>query len=390
MGNPRLQAALDRVDGIAPVVRAGAAESERLGRLAPPVVDALQRADLFRMLLPAESGGGGLTIPDSVEVIERVAALDASTAWTLAILADGPLFTRRLPPETVEALFADPSALLAGSLNPATARAERAEGGYVFNGTATYLSGSAHARWLTVAAVVTEHGRFVVEDGGLQIRAGTMPIDQARCLDTWHVTGMKATGSTHYEFHDVPIAESSTFDPFAPSRTDTDDVLARIPLIAQLGGGLAAVATGTARNAIDRFAELAAGKVPVGGDPARLAERPNAHRAVGEAEGLYRASRATLLDGVETAWRRGLAGLPFAPADVAGYRVSMVAAVRLAARAVDLIHDVSGMDAVKTGGAVDRCWRDVHTLTQHVLLAPNRYDIAGRVFLGLDPGVPVI
>jgi alkylation response protein AidB-like acyl-CoA dehydrogenase len=335
-------------------------------------------------------GGGGLTIPDSVEVIERVAAIDASTAWTLAILADGPLFTRRLPPETVQALSADPSALLAGSLNPTTARAERAEGGYVFNGTATYLSGSAHARWLSVAAVVTEHGRFVVEDGALQIRAGTMPIDQARCLDTWHVTGMKATGSTHYEFHNVPIAESWAFDPFGPGRTDTDDVFARIPLIAQLGGGLAAVATGTARNAIDRFAELAAGKVPVGGDPARLAERPNAHRAVGEAEGLYRASRATLLDGVETAWRRGLAGLPFAPADVAGYRVSMVAAVRLAARAVDLIHDVSGMDAVKTGAAVDRCWRDVHTLTQHVLLAPNRYDIAGRVFLGLDPGVPVI
>jgi alkylation response protein AidB-like acyl-CoA dehydrogenase len=391
MGTPALQAVLDRVDDIAPVIRAGAAESERLGRLAPAVVDALRRADLFRILLPADMGGGGLTIPESIEVLERVAALDASTGWTLTILADGPLLTRRLSRDAFETVSADPTALVAGSLNPATVRAERAEGGYVFSGTATYLSGSAHARWLSVAAVVTEHGRFVVDDGVLQIRAGTFPIDRARCLDTWHVSGMRATNSSHYDFHDVAIAEPWTFDPFAGSTgPDTDDIFLRIPLIAQLGGGLVANAVGAARNAIDRFADLAAGKVPVGGDPARLAERAPAQRAVGEAEGLYRAARAALVDGVDTVWQRGAARLPFGAVDVAGYRVSMVTATRLAAQAVDVIHDVSGMDAVMTGSTIDRCWRDVHTITQHLLLAPNRYDIAGRVFLGLDPGVPVI
>jgi len=48
------------------------------------------------------------------------------------------------------------------------------------------------------------------------------------------------------------------------------------------------------------------------------------------------------------------------------------------------------MDAVLSGSVLGRCWRDVHTLSQHVLLAPHRYNIAGRVFLGLDPGEPVI
>jgi alkylation response protein AidB-like acyl-CoA dehydrogenase len=392
MGSPLLEALLDRVDEIAPAIRDGAAESERLGRLAPSVVDALHRADLFRMLLPIDLGGSGLTIPESIEVLERVASLDTSTGWTLTILADGPLLTRRLGRDVFETISADPTALVAGSLNPATARAERAEGGYVFSGTATYLSGSAHAHWLSVAAVVTEHGRFVIEDGALQIRGGTIPIEQARCLDTWHVAGMRATSSSHYEFHEVPVAEAWTFDPFVGSEAGhhADDIFARIPLIAQLGGGLVANATGAARNAIDRFADLAAGKVPVGGDPARLAERPNAHRAVGEAEGLFRAAHATLAVGVDPVWRRGAAGLPFQDVDVAGYRVSMVTAVRLAAQAVDLIHDVAGMDAVMTGSIIDRCWRDVHTITQHVLLAPNRYDIAGRVLLGLDAGVPVI
>jgi len=200
---------------------------------------------------------------------------------------------------------------------------------------------------------------------------------------------MRATSSSHYELHDVAVADAWTFDPFATA-PDTDDVFLRVPLIAQLGGGLAAVATGTARNAIDRFVELAARKIPVSGDRSRLAERGHAHRAVGEAEGLYRASRATVIDGAGTAWRRGLDGIPFTAADLASYRVSMVAAVRIAAHAVDLIHDVAGMDAVMSASVIDRCWRDVHTLTQHVLLAPNRYGIAGRIFLGLDPGEPVI
>jgi len=179
MGSPALDALLDRVDQLAPIVRSRAAESERLGRLAPPVVDALGDAGLFRMLLPVDRGGWGLSVPESVEIVERLAAFDASTAWTLAILSYGPLLTRRLAPVAYDTICADPGALVAGSLNPATARAERAEGGYVFNGTATYLSGSAHARWLTVAAVVTEHGRFVVEDGVVQIRAGVVPIDHA-------------------------------------------------------------------------------------------------------------------------------------------------------------------------------------------------------------------
>ena len=65
-------------------------------------------------------------------------------------------------------------------------------------------------------------------------------------------------------------------------------------------------------------------------------------------------------------------------------------AVRLAARSIDLLHDAAGMNAVTADDVLDRCWRDVHTMTQHVMLSPARYEIAGRVMLGLDPGAPMI
>ena len=87
MGKGGTSEVLDRVDALADVVRDGAAESERLGYLTPAVVDALRDARLFHMFVRSEFDGLDLTLPESIAVIERVAAFDASTGWTLAILS---------------------------------------------------------------------------------------------------------------------------------------------------------------------------------------------------------------------------------------------------------------------------------------------------------------
>ena len=71
-------------------------------------------------------------------------------------------------------------------------------------------------------------------------------------------------------------------------------------------------------------------------------------------------------------------------------RLGSVTAVRLSAGAIDLLHDAAGMSAVATDSVLDRCWRDVHTMTQHIILSTARFEVAGRVLLGQDPGAPVI
>jgi alkylation response protein AidB-like acyl-CoA dehydrogenase len=386
-----LATVLERVDKIAPTIVEHAGESEQLGRLAPAVIDAMHDADLFRLLVPVELGGLGLTIPESTAVFERVAQLDASTAWVLVILADGPLFARHIDPHEFAEISSDPYGLVCGTLNPATARAERVDGGYSFSGTATYLSGSQHAKWAMATAIVMDGDAPEVVDGFFHVRSGVFPIELARDLDTWHVTGMRATGSSDYAFENVHVAAERTFAPLQPRQPKTDDdAFAHIPLWAQLGTGLAAVAVGTARNMIDRFVELATVKVPTGGNFTPLAERGHAQLALGEAHGLYQAARAVLFDVVESTWERGLAQEPFDTPVLAEHRTGAVTAVHLAARAIDLLHDVAGMNAIAAGSVLDRCWRDVHTMTQHIILSVPRYEIVGRVLLGLDPQSPVI
>lgn len=124
-----IEMVLDRVDKIADLVREHAAESERLGHLTPPVVQALHDTDLFLILVPTELGGLGLTIPEAIEVIERVAEQDASTGWAFAILGSSPLFARFLPPSTFAALYGAEPGLAAGSLNPMATRAEVVDAG---------------------------------------------------------------------------------------------------------------------------------------------------------------------------------------------------------------------------------------------------------------------
>ena len=133
VGGTGLAEVLDRVEKIADVVRDGATESERLGHLSPPIVDTLHDANLFRMLVPAELGGLGLTIPDSVRVFERVSTFDASTGWTLTILNSGALFARFFPEAVFATVGRDPLGLVASTLNPVTVRAEPVDGGYLAN-----------------------------------------------------------------------------------------------------------------------------------------------------------------------------------------------------------------------------------------------------------------
>ena len=186
------------------------------------------------------------------------------------------------------------------------------------------------------------------------------------------------------------VAEDHTFEPFRSRGASSGaDVFSGIPLWSQLGGALATVAVGAAANMLERFIELAAVKVPLG-NFSRMAERVPAQMAIGEAHGLYQAAHAVLTDTADSIWERGVARAPFDNDVLARHRLGYVTAVRLAAQSIDLLHDAAGMSAVVSDSVLDRCWRDVHTMTQHVVLSPARFEIAGRVLMRLEPGSPVI
>jgi indole-3-acetate monooxygenase len=369
-----------------PLIVEHAAESERLSQLSTKVVDAFHETGLFRALLPVQMGGFDLTIAQQCELVEQVARVDGATGWNLAIGSGGPAIANFLAREAFENIFSDRRALVAGSLGPMGNSARACKGGFRFTGRATYASGSAQATWLAGSGVELVNDAPQIVNGIPKFRTGIFPIKFAKILSTWSVSGLRGTGSNDVVFEDVFVPESYTFEFPNPRSAWQTGPFSRIPLMVQLGNVLSAVALGIARHAIDALKDLAVSKVPLG-TMASLRERPIAQIQLGEAEGTLRAARSYLYGSIAEIWKRGEADEPFDAEVLASARMASVTAGKLAARTVDLVYDAAGISAMQTALPIERCWRDVHAVTQHVTMNTARYEVAGRVLFGLTPGL---
>jgi indole-3-acetate monooxygenase len=380
---------IEKIKKIAPIIRDHADRAEREAQMPREVADAFLDAGLFRIMLPREMGGGELTIPDSLRLYEEVARIDGSAAWNLAICSGGPLFGHNLSRTAFENIFGDPRGVSAGSLNPATTRVVAEKGGWRFSGKATYASASAHATYLMAAGMVLRDGAPEMVDGFPTMRAGMFPIKEAKVLNTWSTAGMRGTGSNDCVFENVFVPDEFTFDWLNAKSAWQRGPFANIPLQLQFVGGFVSVVLGTARHALDTLNEIAQAKVPAA-TRATLRERPIAQIQYAQAEGLLHAARAYFYECNDEIWRKGVAGESFSIEDRAHARLAVVTAAKLAAQAVDLIAEIAGMNSAQTSCPIERCWRDVHTATQHVLMNTSRFEVVGRVLFGLDPGSPVI
>jgi indole-3-acetate monooxygenase len=379
----------EKAQKLAPIIREHADRAEREAQIPREVVDAFHDAGLFRILLPRKMGGGELTIPDSLRLCEEVARIDGSAGWNLAICSGGPMFGYNLSRAAFEKIYGDPLGLSAGSLNPATTRVVAADGGWRFSGKATYASGSGHATYLMAAGMVLRDGAPQMVDGFPMMRAGLFPIKHAKILNTWSTAGMRGTGSNDCEFENVLVPDEFTFDWLNAKSPWQRGPFENIPLQLQFVGGLVSVVLGTARHALDALNEIAQAKVPAAAR-ATLRERPLAQIQFAQAEGLLHAARAYFYSCNDEIWRKGEAGESFSIQDRAHARLAVVTAAKLAVQAVDLVADAAGMNSALTSSPIERCWRDVHTATQHVLMSTTRFEVVGRVLFGLDPGSPVI
>ena len=385
MASAGLTAALDSAHAVGPLIVERADAAEQRGCLDDDVVDALRAGGLFGAFVPTELGGLDLTLPEVTEIVRTLSTYDASVGWVYAITSGAPLAARLLARSAFDELLRDPHPIMAGSLNPTTGRAEAVDGGFRFTGTAMFASGCRHAAWLMAGAWVHRDGEPSFTDKGPEFIAGVMPMNGVRINDTWSVSGMRATGSNDCTVDDVFVSEDWVFPWFdAVPRFETG-TFGRIPLLMQFGPGLAATVVGAARGAQQHFIDLASAKRPVGA-VTTLAERAYGQMAAGEAEGLILAAEDTLAAAAAEAWRRGERAERFDVASRVAFRIRLVTAARLASRALDLLHDAAGMNAIAVPSPLERAWRDAHAATQHILLSVGRIEVAGKALLGLDPG----
>lgn len=360
--------------------------------LPQPIAQALADAGLYRMFTPRHLGGHEADVGTFIMVIERLARADASAAWCVFISCTTAIMAGYLPEAEARTIFSKPDLKLAGVFAPrgrATHAVRDGVAGYEVTGSWPWGSASRNADYIG-------GGCFVMNsDGQPELAAPGTPnvlsmifdADQVEIKDTWQVLGLRGTGSNEFSVRNVFVPASRTVA--LMTGTTLPNPLYKFPVFGLLGVGIASVALGVARLAIDSLIHLATEKTPQGSSRL-LAERMSTQEHVARSEARLRAARAYLMDVVETAWSASTGTEPMSAEHRRDIRLATTFAVEEAVAIVARMHRTAGGSAVYDGSPIQRCLRDVNVASQHMMVSESTYELAGRLFLGLPTNISML
>jgi len=364
--------AVDAASTVSALVRARADEAEQTRRLPADLVAALTDAGLFRLFVPTAYDGPETDPLDGLEAIETVAYADGAAGWCVNIASTTSTMSWYLAPEWARTIYGNPGNVTGGTFMP-NGRGRKVDGGYVIDqGRWPWGSGTQHCQWVNCGVRM--------DDGTFQL--AFVPADEVDFADNWFSSGLAGTGSTDFEVRDAFVPDGRSLQP-GLTRTHVDTPLCHYPNFGLLAAGLAHVALGIGRRAVDDLARLATEARPA------MSSKPLAESAIvqlelARAEAELSAARAFVRDEVGRVWAAVQAGRRVGLAERARLRLACHHAAATAAAATDRVYTVAGGTAVYRSSSLQRCLRDVHVATQHAMLSPRNLETYARVRLGLD------
>ena len=377
------QSLLDMVRKLAPQIRSCAGEIEATRELPRPLFEALADAGLFHLALPRSLGCPELDLPTYIQVIEELAKADASTAWAINQGTVFATYAARMPHAVARAIWIDTPRSVVSNTPAPSAQAVVVPGGYLVTGCQGFSTGCRHASWVAPHAQIIEHGQpRLLKNGQPETRYLFVPVAEAELLDTWHVRGLRGTGTHHFAIREVFVpAERSLLASTAPL-IETGP-LYQIPRTLVFASGDAAVALGTARACLATFYELAGAKTPRA-MPGLLRDQPLVQADMGHAEAYLRSGRALLTETVRDIWATVSARGTLSLDQRATLRLATTHAIRLAVQVVDIVYNAAGATAVYEGHLLQRAFQDVHVMSQHFQARHAHYELVGQHWLGLQ------
>jgi alkylation response protein AidB-like acyl-CoA dehydrogenase len=364
--------------------------TERNRRLAPPAIDALRAAGLFRLFTPRAFGGLEIDPVTLARVVEEVSTFDSAAGWAFQVNT-GAWWTSRMSPEGVAELYADgPDLMMAASFAPPN-RAEEVPGGYRITGRGPLASTIHDSRWALMSAIVFDGDQPRTTPAGPNVNSVVMRTTEVEIVDTWDSLGMRGSDSNDIEAKGVFVPESRAFrfEPDSIPPAPFDGPLYRMPALAATFPIIAPVALAIAAGAIRELRNVVTTKVPLG-MMKTARDRGAVQAAVAEAEAMLRSARLFFYDALATAWRRAVAGEPFSLEHKADLMLASTWAVRSAARATGLMHRMGGTNGIYARSRLERHFRDAQTVRHHGFVSDSRLETVGQVYLGVHPEFPFV
>ena len=388
---PAAEELVARARALAPKLRERAVRAERDRNIPQASVDEYIAAGLIHTLQPKRWGGYEHDHEVAFDIaVELGKSTCGSSAWCLNYLTDHACILALFPEEAQHDVWSrNTAACIATSAAP-TGKVSVAPGGYRLDGRWSWCSGLRHSQWIMIGGLVFREG----EDHP-DMRLYLVPVSEVKQDDTWFCAGLRASGSNTSLLDNVFVPEhrsvsfSTLRDACSPgSKTNTNPIY-RTPFIAVHSYALLAPVLGSGARRLWGFRAMDATALP---DLHAAQYRPacagaNSHRrdrGTDRCRGAAGASRLCDRTG------RTIAGMSIETRTL--LRRDFTYAVRIVREAMDDLVKISGSSGLMDDNSVQRCWRDVHAISSHVVM---NWDVPAENFgrmefgLGLNPAYPM-
>ncbi len=383
---PSVETLIARARELAPVLRQKARETEQNRRVSAETAKLFQDAGFFRILQPKRYGGFEMDYGVQMRVAAELGRGCASSAWVSSVVGCHAWILGMYPDEAQKDVWGkDHGTLMSSSFAPMEMKLEPAEGGVTVSGRWKFSSGSDLCQWVQLFGMLPPADGKGPPDAVFV----TLPLDgvKAKVEDTWHVSGLAGTGSNDIVVDKVfvPAHRILSFSKLRGGPTPGSAVnpghIYQISLFAAFPMNLIGAALGAAQGALDLVVAGLSDRKAI--SQVKIAEQQSVQLRIARASANANAAEALLLQTTQNINRLYRSGEDIPLLERANWRINICFAAELLGQCVDTIFPLLGGRGLVTTDPVQRAWRDVHAILQHIAIV---WDVTaapyGQVRLG--------
>ena len=384
---------------LVPVLDANAETADATRRLPEEDLKVMREAGLFRLATPRAYGGYEASACAVTAAAAELGRGCSAASWVQVVYYSGSQAVSMFPGTVQDRVWGqDPDVTVCGATaGGVTARA--VDGGYLLSGRSGWASGVHHASW-AVVGVTDEPGDAAqspesAKGSPLGRGLALVPVSELAVEDTWHMAGMRGTGSDTIVADNVFVPREQVLFPAAPGgaarRGQATQAEARVtrPRPQGLGTGLlAATMLGMGMAVYDHIVgKLTEGRplVSAASLHARAVDAPGVQANVADAAMLIDSAVLQIARSARAVDASFRTGEPMSALATARIRMDAGLAARRVREAVDKLLDAGGASRFAETSPVQRIWRDLGTATRHpaavIEIDRERY---ARMLLGLS------
>src|SRR5947209_7061882 len=360
-----------RADRIAGEIAEAAARHDADDSFVSDGYQRLKEEGFFKALVPAELGGGGADCAEICDAIRHIAASCGATALAfsmhshLVAAAAWRWRHQNAPTDGLLKRVAGEDLILVSSGGSdwlkSAGSATKTEGGFLINARKIFSSGCPAGDLLMTSAVYDDP-----DSGPTVLHFGVpMKAEGVTILDTWHVMGMRGSGS-----HDTELKNVFVPDAAISGRREQGKWHMLFHIISMIAFPLIYSAyLGVAEGARAKALQIARGKTSDEQLPYLVGEMENAFASAAMAVDQLIHNAETAMPGPETTNRAV---------------VTRTLAGQAAIRTVERAMEVAGGASFYRRVGLERAFRDIQGARFHPLQEKAQLRYTGRLALGLD------